>query len=183
MESLTNSAERQRAGSVTSVVTLGVVAAFVVLVTVVGIVGLAAFTVATRTKQLGTRRAIGATKFHILRYFLVENWLITSVGALIGCALALGSGDQAQHDVPDAAVAVVLSGGWRGGAMVAGAAGSVAAGAACGGDFAGDGDADGLRGEEPSIAGRLERSSGRSLSRAATERSFFPLSRPAIEGF
>lgn len=92
MESLTNSAERQRAGTVTSVVTLGVVAAFVVLVTVVGIVGLAAFTVATRTKQLGTRRAIGATRFHILRYFLVENWLITSIGALVGCALALAVG-------------------------------------------------------------------------------------------
>ena len=92
MESLTNSAERQRAGAVTSVVTLGVVAAFVLLVTVVGIVGLAAFAVATRTKQLGTRRAIGATKFHILRYFLVENWLITSVGAFIGCALALAVG-------------------------------------------------------------------------------------------
>jgi putative ABC transport system permease protein len=76
------------------VVTLGVVAAFVVLVTIVGIVGLAAFTVATRTKQLGTRRAIGATKFHILRYFLVENWMITSVGAFIGCALALAVGIQ-----------------------------------------------------------------------------------------
>jgi putative ABC transport system permease protein len=94
MEALTNSAARQRAGAVTSVVTLGVVAAFVVLVTIVGIVGLAAFTVATRTKQLGTRRAIGATKFHILRYFLVENWLITSVGAFTGCALALAVGIQ-----------------------------------------------------------------------------------------
>ena len=89
MESLTNSAERQRRGMKTSAVTLSVVAAFVVLVTIVGIVGLAAFTVATRTKQLGTRRAIGATKFHILRYFLVENWLITTVGAFIGCVLAL----------------------------------------------------------------------------------------------
>jgi len=63
-----------------------------VIVTVIGIVGLAAFSVATRTKQLGTRRAIGARKFHILRYFLVENWLITSVGALIGCTLALAVG-------------------------------------------------------------------------------------------
>jgi putative ABC transport system permease protein len=94
MESFTNTAERQRRGSVTSVVTLSIVAGFVLLVTVVGIVGLAAFTVATRTKQLGTRRAIGATKFHILRYFLVENWLITSAGALLGCALALGVGIQ-----------------------------------------------------------------------------------------
>src|SRR5262245_38559029 len=55
----------------------------------VGIAGLAAFNVTTRTKQLGTRRAIGARKFHILRYFVVENWLITTVGALLGCALAL----------------------------------------------------------------------------------------------
>lgn len=89
METLTDTAERQRRSMVTSVIILGIVAAFVVLVTLVGIVGLAAFTVATRTKQLGTRRAIGATKFHILRYFLVENWLITSMGAFIGCALAL----------------------------------------------------------------------------------------------
>ena len=94
IDSVAHSAERQRAGTVTSVVTLGVVAAFVVLVTVVGIVGLAAFTVATRTKQLGTRRAIGATKYRILRYFLVENWLITSAGAFIGCALALAVGIQ-----------------------------------------------------------------------------------------
>ncbi len=92
MESLTNSAEQQRRGMKTSTVTLSIVAAFVVLVTIVGIVGLAAFTVAARTKQLGTRRALGATKFHILRYFLVENWLITSVGAFIGCALALAVG-------------------------------------------------------------------------------------------
>jgi putative ABC transport system permease protein len=92
MESMTDSAERQRRGMRVSAVTLGIVAAFVVLVTIVGIVGLAAFTVATRTKQLGTRRAIGATKFHIVRYFLVENWLITSGGALIGCALALAAG-------------------------------------------------------------------------------------------
>ena len=58
-----------------NILTLGVVGFFVLAVTTVGIVGLAAFTVATRTKQLGTRRAIGATKFHILRYFLMENWL------------------------------------------------------------------------------------------------------------
>jgi putative ABC transport system permease protein len=92
MDSLTASAERMRRGTLTSIVTMSVVAAFVVLVTVVGIVGLAAFTVASRTKELGTRRAIGATKFHILRYFLVENCLITCIGALVGCALALGVG-------------------------------------------------------------------------------------------
>ena len=92
MEAFSDTVRRMRAGARTSVITLGVVAVFVAAVTAVGIVGLAAFTVASRTKQLGTRRAIGATKFHILRYFLVENWLITSIGALLGCALALGVG-------------------------------------------------------------------------------------------
>jgi putative ABC transport system permease protein len=92
MEAFSDTVRRARAGQRTSVITLAVVALFVVAVTAVGIVGLAAFTVATRTKQLGTRRAIGATRFHILRYFLIENWLITSMGALMGCALALAVG-------------------------------------------------------------------------------------------
>ena len=77
-----------------SAVILSVVAVLVLLVTIVGIVGLAAFNVATRTKQLGTRRAIGARKFHILRYFLVENWLISTGGIVVGCLLALAAGVQ-----------------------------------------------------------------------------------------
>jgi putative ABC transport system permease protein len=68
-----------------------------VMVTIVGIVGLAAFSVASRTKQLGTRRAIGARKFHILRYFLVENWIITTGGVVLGCILALAAGVQLSH--------------------------------------------------------------------------------------
>jgi len=47
---------------------------------------------ADRTKQIGTRRAIGARRFHILRYFLVENWLTTTSGVIIGCVLALALG-------------------------------------------------------------------------------------------
>jgi putative ABC transport system permease protein len=92
METLSLTVERQRRSMRSSVVTLSIVAVFVLGVTMVGIVGLAAFTVATRTKQLGTRRAIGATKFQILRYFLVENWIITSVGVVLGSMLALAVG-------------------------------------------------------------------------------------------
>jgi putative ABC transport system permease protein len=54
-----------------------------------GIFGLASFNVSTRTKQIGTRRAVGARRADILRYFLAENWLITSVGVAVGCVLAL----------------------------------------------------------------------------------------------
>jgi putative ABC transport system permease protein len=92
METLATTVDRQRLSARSSVVTLSIVAIFVLGVTMVGIVGLAAFTVATRTKQLGTRRAIGATKFQILRYFLVENWIITSIGVFVGSALAVAVG-------------------------------------------------------------------------------------------
>lgn len=53
------------------------------------IVGLASYFVTQRTKQIGTRRALGATRFDILRYFLVENWLITTMGAVLGCILTV----------------------------------------------------------------------------------------------
>jgi putative ABC transport system permease protein len=92
MQDYTRTAAEIRQGTRTSAIILAVVALFVLAVTVVGISGLAAFNVTTRTKQLGIRRAIGARKFHILRYFLVENWIITTCGAVFGCMLALGAG-------------------------------------------------------------------------------------------
>ncbi|WP_133477684.1 ABC transporter permease [Cognatilysobacter segetis] len=59
------------------------------LVTGSGIVGLASLWVTQRRKQIGVRRALGATRFDILRYFLVENAMITTIGVVIGIALAL----------------------------------------------------------------------------------------------
>ncbi|MGY4515156.1 FtsX-like permease family protein [Lysobacter sp. HA18] len=59
------------------------------LVTGSGIVGLASLWVTQRRKQIGVRRALGATKLDILRYFLVENAMITTIGVVIGVALAL----------------------------------------------------------------------------------------------
>ncbi len=60
------------------------------IVTGLGIVGLASFTVRQRTKQIGTRRAIGARKIDIIRYFLTENWLMTTIGIILGTALTIG---------------------------------------------------------------------------------------------
>jgi putative ABC transport system permease protein len=57
-----------------------------------GIFGLATFNVSTRTKQIGTRRAVGARRADIVRYFMVENGLITTAGIVVGCALALAIG-------------------------------------------------------------------------------------------
>jgi len=68
------------------------VTGLLIAVTCLGIFALATFNVATRTKQIGTRRAVGARRIDIVQYFLVENGMITSAGVLAGCALALAAG-------------------------------------------------------------------------------------------
>lgn len=68
-------------------VLIGVITALL-LVTALGIVGLASFWVGQRRKQIGIRRAIGATRGDILRYFQVENFLIVSFGVVLGIVLA-----------------------------------------------------------------------------------------------
>ncbi|MEW5313571.1 MAG: hypothetical protein WDW38_005129 [Sanguina aurantia] len=50
------------------------------LVTALGIAGLASFWVQLRRRHIGIRRAIGATRGDILRYFQIENFLIVSFG-------------------------------------------------------------------------------------------------------
>jgi putative ABC transport system permease protein len=59
-------------------------------ITGLGIVGLASFSVARRTKQIGTRRALGATRPAILRYFMLENFVISTVGVFGGAIIAIG---------------------------------------------------------------------------------------------
>lgn len=66
---------------------LGVIAALL-LVTALGIVGLASFWVAQRRKQIGVRRALGATRGDILSYFQTENFLIVTLGIALGMVLA-----------------------------------------------------------------------------------------------
>ena len=68
------------------------VTSLLIAVTCLGIFALATFNVATRTKQIGTRRAVGARRADVVQYFLVENGLITSAGIVLGCALALATG-------------------------------------------------------------------------------------------
>lgn len=92
IQTLKQTAYNTRTWMRSSSIILGLVALLVLVVSAIGICGLAIFNVTTRTKQIGTRRAVGARRFHILRYFLVENWLVTSAGVVVGCILALGAG-------------------------------------------------------------------------------------------
>ncbi|TFW28065.1 ABC transporter permease [Duganella callida] len=65
------------------------VSVLLLLVTASGIVGMASLWVTQRRKQIGVRRALGARRVDILRYFVTENVLITSAGVFSGVLLAL----------------------------------------------------------------------------------------------
>jgi putative ABC transport system permease protein len=71
---------------------LGVLIGLMIAVTALGIVGLASFHVNVRRKQIGTRRAVGARRVDIIRYFMLENWLLTTGGVIAGSILAFAFG-------------------------------------------------------------------------------------------
>lgn len=62
---------------------------FSMIVGGINIMNIMLVTVAERTKEIGVRRAIGASQSDILRQFVAETLAVTVLGALIGLALAL----------------------------------------------------------------------------------------------
>jgi putative ABC transport system permease protein len=60
------------------------------IITALGVVGLASFWVQQRTRQIGIRRALGATKGDILRYFQTENFILATLGIILGMGLTYG---------------------------------------------------------------------------------------------
>ncbi len=65
------------------------VVALLTAITGLGIVGLASFNVSRRTRQIGIRRALGATRTAIIRHFMVENFVVSTVGVIAGGILAV----------------------------------------------------------------------------------------------
>jgi putative ABC transport system permease protein len=65
------------------------VSLLLLVVTCCGIVGMASLWVTQRRKQIGVRRALGARRIDIVRYFITENFMITSAGVFSGVALGL----------------------------------------------------------------------------------------------
>ena len=69
---------------------MAVICVILLSVTAAGIVGLTSFWVGQRHRQIGVRRALGARKIDILRYFQIEILLIAGGGAVIGALCAVG---------------------------------------------------------------------------------------------
>jgi putative ABC transport system permease protein len=91
---------------------LSVLIGLMVSVTALGIVGLASFHVNVRRKQIGTRRAVGARRIDIIRYFMLENWLLTTGGVIAGSVLAFAFGQwlSSAYSLPRLPPMYVVSG-------------------------------------------------------------------------
>jgi putative ABC transport system permease protein len=75
---------------------LGMVVA-IMTVTLVGIMGLSGFWMQRRLRHIGIRRALGARRVDILRYFLAENALIVGAGIVLGMTLAYAGNSLLMH--------------------------------------------------------------------------------------
>jgi putative ABC transport system permease protein len=70
---------------------LTTVCALLLAITACGTIGLTMCWVGQRRSQIGMRRALGARRIDILRYFQMENLLIAGGGAVLGIAAGLGA--------------------------------------------------------------------------------------------
>lgn len=88
-ELLKRTQKRMYDGRGSNALTMLVVSLILLVITGLGMTGLTAFQVTQKRKQIGTRRALGAKKSDVMRYFLTENSIITFIGLLIGVLVTL----------------------------------------------------------------------------------------------
>jgi putative ABC transport system permease protein len=81
-------------------IVLIIIAAIALLISGIGIMNIMLVTVTERTREIGIRKAIGAARREILYQFLVESFLISGGGAVIGILLGIAVPVAAQSFLP-----------------------------------------------------------------------------------
>lgn len=71
-------------------IVMAAIAGISLLVGGIGIMNIMLATVTQRTREIGIRRCVGATRWDIIRQFMLEALVITFAGGLIGVALGVG---------------------------------------------------------------------------------------------
>jgi len=66
-----------------------IIISIILFITALGVAGMAIFNVNRRKRQIGTRRALGASQKNIVTHFMIENFLMTAIGIIIGVVLSV----------------------------------------------------------------------------------------------
>jgi putative ABC transport system permease protein len=100
VENLTGILETAQRVSLALTIVLLLIAFIALLISGIGIMNIMLVTVTERTREIGIRKAIGAARREILYQFLIESFVISGGGAVIGILIGIALPVAAQFFLP-----------------------------------------------------------------------------------